>query len=231
MGKTDRGLIAAKEPESRLEEENKKKSADLNAVKENLKEQLAKTVNFHDKMNEYDDWLRAANENLETTDKAAETADKLKEQLSRLEELQDEAISKRSLVDDVNMEGKSLVSYCSNNNKVKTVVLGKVEEIEDSYTSAVSRINTRHARIQKLLLKRQDFDTTFAEFTDAMDVIEERFSKVKPLSAKFEELKLVKQEYEVSSDLFRRRLLLLPTTALNTNSLLLGPSIDSAFKG
>ena len=197
MDKKDRGLVAVKESVNKLEEANKKKSADLRAAKDDLQEQLAKAVSFHDKLKEYDEWLLATNAELETTDKPAEDSDSLKAQLSKLEELQDEVINKRSLVDDVNKAGKSLIARSVNENKLKTVVLGKVEETEGSYTSAVSRINMRHGRIHKLMLKRQDFDTTFAEFIDALDVIEERFENAKPLNAKFEELKLVKQEYEV----------------------------------
>ena len=203
LGRKDLGLVAVKESVDELEEANKKNSTDLRSAKVKLQEQLAKTANFHEKTDEYDEWLEAANGELETTDKPAEDPDDLKAQLSKLEELQDEAINKRSLVDDVSRVGKALVAHCINENKVKTVVLGKVEEIEDSYASAVSRINARHARVHKLLLKRQDFDTTFAELIEALDVIEERFAKVKPLNAKFEELKLVKQEYEVSVEFIR----------------------------
>ena len=197
MDKKDHGLVAVKETVVKLEEDSKKRLTDLKNAKDNLKDRVNKTVNFQAKTKEFDEWLQATNSELKTTVDTAEDSDKLKAHLSKLEELQDEAITNKSLVDDVNKSGKSLAVHCKNENKVKASVLGKVEEVEDSYANVVSRINMEHGRIQKLLLKTQDFDVTLSEFFVALEAIEERSDKLKPLDARFEELRLVKQENEV----------------------------------
>lgn len=197
LDRKDCGVVTVKENIACLEEENENKSIDLKNAKENLEERLEKTVHFHSKAKDCDDWLVAVNEELEKTEVDAEDSETLKMQLSKLEELQDEAINKRSLVDDVSKAGKSLTGQCKNDNKTRRVVLGKVEEMEASYAHVTSRISMHRARMQKLLLKKQDFDATLDDFVKTLHSIDENFNKVKPLDARFEELKLVKQEYEV----------------------------------
>ncbi len=49
------------------------------------------------------------------------------------------------------------------------------------------------------MLKTQEFEVTLNEFFDALGDLEKRLDNERPLDARFEELKEIKQDYEVST--------------------------------
>ena len=78
------------------------------------------------------------------------------------------------------------------------MIIEKVELIERTFGNFVSKIDTRHNRLRKALLKTQGFETTFVEFLDTVDNLQKRLDDERPLDARFDELKVIKQEHEVS---------------------------------
>ena len=78
----------------------------------------------------------------------------------------------------------------------------KTEDIEKSHSNLLTTINLRRSRLQKFLLNAQDFDKTFQDFLGAVDDLEKRLANEKPLDARFEELRLVNHERQVSAALF-----------------------------
>lgn len=81
------------------------------------------------------------------------------------------------------------------------MIIEKVELIERTFDNFVSKIDTRNNRLRKALLKTQGFETTFAEFLETVDNLQKRLDEERPLDARFDELKAIKQEHEVGSSL------------------------------
>ena len=77
------------------------------------------------------------------------------------------------------------------------MIIEKVELIERSFGNFISKIDTRHNRLRKALLKTQGFETTFVEFLETIDSLHKRLNDERPLDARFDELKVIKQEHEV----------------------------------
>ena len=78
------------------------------------------------------------------------------------------------------------------------MIIEKVELIERTFGNFVSKIDTRHSRLRKALLKTQGFEATFVEFLETVDNLQKRLDDERPLDARFDELKVIKQEHEVS---------------------------------
>ena len=81
--------------------------------------------------------------------------------------------------------------------KVKPAVVEKVEQVEGTYANFIAKIDIRHSRLQRALLKTQEFDTTLKEFIDSLGDLEKRLDEERPLDARIEELTEIQQEHEV----------------------------------
>ncbi len=113
--------------------------------------------------------------------------------------LQDDANKKKPVVEEVSKTGDWIIKNTRKDPRVKPAVVEKTEFIEGIYSDFISKVETRYNKLQRALLKTQEFEVTLNEFFDALGDLEKRLDDERPLDARFEELKEIKQDYEVST--------------------------------
>ena len=118
--------------------------------------------------------------------------------LQILQALQDDITKKRPDVVDTQETAEWIGKNNTHDPKVKQAVKEKVDAVERTYNNFSTKVDIRLNRLQSALLKGQEFQTTFDDFIANLDDLETRLDSERPLDARLDELKEIKQEHEVS---------------------------------
>lgn len=103
--------------------------------------------------------------------------------------MKDEIEKKQVLVDDLQDSGQWLVEHCKQDPKVVTDVQSKIANVRDNLDKLLSKIQTRQARLDKVLFQSQEFNLGFEVFMEKLLFIEEAVAKQRPVSAVYETVK------------------------------------------
>lgn len=102
-------------------------------------------------------------------------------------------------MDDSKTDGDWLLQNNRQDPTLKEAVEEKVEKNQDAHDSFATDVDIRYQRLQKALLKSQEFEKTFADFSGSLEELDGKLSEEEPLTVDFEDLKKLKEQHEVRS--------------------------------
>lgn len=79
------------------------------------------------------------------------------------------------------------------------VIDEKVKKNEDEADAFATKVDIRYQRLQRALMKSQEFEKTFSDFADSLDDLDKRLDEEEPLTCQYEPLKKIKEQHEVCS--------------------------------
>ena len=110
----------------------------------------------------------------------------------------DDVIKKKPILQSIRENGDGLTKANPQDKNLKTSIDDKIEKNQDIHDKFSTKVEIRYNRLQNALLKSQEFQTTFTDFNNTLDDIKSRLDKQEPLDVRYEPLKNVKEEHEVS---------------------------------
>ena len=93
--------------------------------------------------------------------------------------------------------GKWLEENNPQDSSLKDAVDATLEKDQDQHDGFATKVDIRYQRLQRALLKSQEFEKTFADFGDSIEELDKRLSDEEPLTCLFEPLKKLKEQHEV----------------------------------
>ena len=93
--------------------------------------------------------------------------------------------------------GDWLIKNNRQDSALKETVNEKHDKNQDSYDNFATKVAIRYTRLQKALLKSQEFQATFSDFNSTVEDLKKRLEDGEPLTARFEPLKRIQEEHEV----------------------------------
>ena len=81
---------------------------------------------------------------------------------------------------------------------LKDAVEEITEKNQDEQDGFETKVDIRYQRLQRALMKSQEFEKTFADFGDSLSDLDKRLDEEDPLTCQFEPLKKIKDQHEVS---------------------------------
>ena len=107
-------------------------------------------------------------------------------------------MQKKPLLEDQQEAGNSLTENQPQDAALKDTVEEVVEKNQDEQDGFATKVDIRYQRLQRALMKSQEFEKTFADFGDSLKELDKRLDEEDPLTCQFEPLKKIKDQHEVS---------------------------------
>ena len=109
-------------------------------------------------------------------------------------------------MEDQQEAGNSLTANQPQDAALKDAVEEVTEKNQDEQDGFSTKVDIRYQRLQRALMKSQEFEKTFADFKDSLSDLDKRLDEEDPLTCQFEPLKKIKDLHEVSLEYFHFRL-------------------------
>ena len=107
-------------------------------------------------------------------------------------------MQKKPLLEDQQEAGNSLTENQPQDAALKDTVEEVAEKNQDEQDGFATKVDIRYQRLQRALMKSQEFEKTFADFGDSLKDLDKRLDEEDPLTCQFEPLKKIKDQHEVS---------------------------------
>lgn len=111
--------------------------------------------------------------------------------------VREDVVQKKPLLDDAKTNGDWLVQNNRQDPTLKEDVEDKLEKTEDKHDDFATKVDIRYQRLQKALLKSQEFEKAVNDFTGNLGELEEKVKEEEPLTVDFDQLKRLKEQHEV----------------------------------
>lgn len=100
-------------------------------------------------------------------------------------------------MDDAKTNGDWLVKNNRQDPTLKEDVEDKLEKNQDKHDDFATKVDIRYQRLQKALLKSQEFEKSLADFSGSLCELNEKLSEEEPLTVDFDQLKRLKEQHQV----------------------------------
>lgn len=112
--------------------------------------------------------------------------------------VREEILQKKPLLEDQQEAGNLLTENQPQDAALKDTVEEVAEKNQDEQDGFATKVDIRYQRLQRALMKSQEFEKTFADFKDSLSDLDKRLDEEDPLTCQFEPLKKIKDQHEVS---------------------------------
>ena len=110
----------------------------------------------------------------------------------------DDIIKEKPILQNIRENGDWLTKVNPQDKNLRTSIDDKSEKNQDVHDKFSTKVEIRYNRLQNAVLKSQEFQTTFTDFNNSLDDIKSRLGQQEPLDVRYDPLKNLKEEHEVS---------------------------------
>lgn len=110
----------------------------------------------------------------------------------------DDIIKEKPILQNIRENGDWLTKANPQDKNLRTSIDDKSEKNQDVHDKFSTKVEIRYNRLQNALLKSKEFQTTFTDFNNTLDDIKSRLGQQEPLDVRYDPLKNIKEEHEVS---------------------------------
>ena len=123
-----------------------------------------------------------------------------KSQLEEVEQIQEDVVEHKYMLESVDEVGQHLVECCDNNPSVLMEVSTKISKAKAPLEAIEAKIEDRQAKLQLAVLQTQEFQETLDDFTEKLAKIEDDLAHMLPVSSVYDDLRDQNQELEHTAD-------------------------------
>uniref|UniRef100_A0A7M5V1J7 Uncharacterized protein n=1 Tax=Clytia hemisphaerica TaxID=252671 RepID=A0A7M5V1J7_9CNID len=172
-------------------------------LKDLLQERRDKLDDYADKVDkfnksdtDFNNWLNEAQKTPGVIEPIGTEPEVLKRQLKEVEAVREEIVQKKPLLEEQKENGDWLDENSPQDSALHDDVDEKVEKNQDQNDGFATKVDIRYQRLQRALMKSQEFEKTFADFAESLDDLDQRLDNQEPLTCSYEPLKKIKEQHE-----------------------------------
>ena len=123
-----------------------------------------------------------------------------KSQLEEADQLQEDVVEHKYILDSAAEVGQRLVECCENSPPILMEVNMKTSKARGDLEALEAKIEDRHAKLQLAVLQSQEFQETLDDFKDKLAKIENDLAHMLPVSPVYDDVRDQNQEMEHTAD-------------------------------